>query len=82
MDLAEVGQWLIGPEHFAAGLHFGFVRTKLNQFDSDLKRGTEKMEKHTDTDTKLLVAITEVKTIVQTMDGRVQRVENKVLNGD
>ena len=75
----EIAQWVIGPGALAA--HYMVMRSKIERVESDLRDGSAKFDKHSDTDMKLIAAITRVETKVDGIGDRLERVEAKVLNG-
>ena len=79
MDINELAQWIV--PHGLLFANYMVMKSRLDRVESDLRAGSEKMSKHSDTDTKMIAAITRVEAKVDGISDRLERVETKVLNG-
>ena len=65
----------------ALAVQWGIMKNKISTLEERMERGSSKLDEHSSTDTRILESMARVETKVDNIDGRVKRIEDKVLNG-
>ena len=75
----ELLQW--GGGALALAVQWGVMKTKISTLEERLSKGSNTLDRHSEADTQMLAAIARVEAKVDGMSSRLERVENRVLNG-
>ena len=79
VPLNELLQW--GGGLLGVGVSYGVLRQRVNNLEERMRRGSDKLDDHSNTDAEILAAMARVEAKVDDLKDRVKRVEDKVLNG-